>query len=243
MEFHSLAELFPLIVALEFDELVDSVRKNGLVEPIVLYEGRILDGRNRHRACLAAGVEPRFETYSGTDPIGFVLAKNIHRRHLNASQRAMVATRLEELYAAEAKERQRAAGGDNRPGMKPLPANLPEAVKAAGGAREKAATALNVSPRLVQAAKKVIRKAESEVIKAARDGKLPVSVAAKVGRAAPEVQKKVAAAVVAGKKASAAMAAVKDRPREHAGALEVRRRSAGGRSCALRWNHRPPEEP
>ena len=59
---HPLAEVLPLIEGAEFDELVASVKANGLRDPIIMFEGAILDGRNRYRACLAAGVEPRTET-------------------------------------------------------------------------------------------------------------------------------------------------------------------------------------
>jgi ParB-like chromosome segregation protein Spo0J len=62
-EFHPAAALFPLmdVDGPEFGELVRDVQEHGLVQPIVLHEGKILDGRNRYRACQHAGVEPRFE--------------------------------------------------------------------------------------------------------------------------------------------------------------------------------------
>ena len=95
--FHPLADIFPSIIGNEFDALVADIRDNGLREPIVLFDGQILDGRNRYRACEQAGVEPRFETYDGADPAGFVVSLNLRRRHLNEGQRSAVAAKLENL--------------------------------------------------------------------------------------------------------------------------------------------------
>jgi hypothetical protein len=59
------------------------LRTNGLSEPILLYEGTILDGRNRYRACLEAAIDPIFETYSGSNPLAKVISLNLKRRHLD----------------------------------------------------------------------------------------------------------------------------------------------------------------
>lgn len=95
-EFHAAAELFPLLHGPAFAELVADIKKNGLLEPILIdAEGRIVDGRNRYRACLEAGVEPRFVEWRGAgSPAELSLSLNLHRRHLGESQRAIVAARL-----------------------------------------------------------------------------------------------------------------------------------------------------
>jgi len=89
LKFHPLAGIFPLMEGAEFDALVADIRANGLQQNIALYEGKILDGRNRYRACPAAGVAP--VTYNAdrliTDPAAYVISANLHRRHLTAEQK------------------------------------------------------------------------------------------------------------------------------------------------------------
>jgi ParB-like chromosome segregation protein Spo0J len=80
-----------------------------LQEPIVLLDGAILDGRNRYNACLAAGVEPAFVPFRGEDALKFVLAANLHRRHLNESQRSMIAAKLATLRDGVRQDRQGAS--------------------------------------------------------------------------------------------------------------------------------------
>ena len=65
---HHLCELFPGLSGDEFNALRDDIKANGLRQPIVLHEGKILDGGNRYRACLEAGVEPVFREFDGNTP-------------------------------------------------------------------------------------------------------------------------------------------------------------------------------
>lgn len=97
MEFHDYANVFPLMDNDELTRLAEDIKQNGLHEPIVIYEGKILDGRNRARACQRINIAPTRTTYNGSDPVGFVVSKNLHRRHLNESQRAMVAAKVANL--------------------------------------------------------------------------------------------------------------------------------------------------
>src|SRR5713226_5531033 len=95
-ESHAVAELFHCWRGRAFEELAADIKKNGLREPILLDgEGRIVDGRNRYRACLAAGVEPRFVEWEGEGELAeLAVSLNLRRRHLNESQRALVAAKL-----------------------------------------------------------------------------------------------------------------------------------------------------
>ena len=95
---HPAAAVFPIMSGREFDELVEDVRVNGLREPVVVSGDQLIDGRNRVRACAAAGVVPEVrELAHGTDVASWVMSVNVHRRHLDASQRALLASRLSAL--------------------------------------------------------------------------------------------------------------------------------------------------
>ena len=119
VEDHPIAAIFPLMEELEQDALVQSVRQEGLREPITLYEGKILDGRNRYRACCTAGVEFETRQFEGDalQAIAFVWSANRVRRHLQPSQMAQADARRERMLQVympvreAAKERQQQAPG------------------------------------------------------------------------------------------------------------------------------------
>ena len=87
-ERHPLSAAFPDLSDEEFTALKDSIERNGQRDKILLFEGQILDGWHRYRACLELGKEPIFGVFTG-DAVECVIDKNIHRRQLTASQRAM----------------------------------------------------------------------------------------------------------------------------------------------------------
>lgn len=93
---HELSALFPSMGGDEFAALVADIRANGLRHPVVLYEGKVLDGWHRYRACNEAGVHPQIVAYKGSDPLALVLSENMHRRHLSSSQRALIVVEANE---------------------------------------------------------------------------------------------------------------------------------------------------
>lgn len=100
-EVHPAAELLPLMVGDEFEALVDDIRRNGLREPgKVDGDGRLLDGRNRLRACTDAGVP--FETVevnlNGDDPVAYVVSLNVKRRKLSVGATAIAAAKAWPMY-------------------------------------------------------------------------------------------------------------------------------------------------
>jgi ParB-like nuclease domain len=86
---HPLCTYFPRIGGAGFNELKADIQAHGLLHPIVLYEGQILDGGNRYRACVEAGIEPEVVEYDGDDPAAFVCSSNVHRRNMSLGQRAI----------------------------------------------------------------------------------------------------------------------------------------------------------
>jgi hypothetical protein len=115
LEFHELANEFPLISDDETKQLADDIKRNGLIEPIVLLDGKILDGRNRYNASKLAevalgpeDVEQFEEVYAGEDPVIYVISKNIRRRHLTVGQRAAVAAELFKRMAKDGSAKERA---------------------------------------------------------------------------------------------------------------------------------------
>src|SRR2546430_11330971 len=105
MKFHPIADLFPLLDDDALQSLAADIQEHGLIEPVWTYEGQILDGRNRYRACKLAGVKPRYQEYEGDTPLQFVISKNIQRRDMTSWQRAFVALEALPVYQEEAKKR------------------------------------------------------------------------------------------------------------------------------------------
>lgn len=95
---HRLAAMFPPMAAEEFEGLKADMAARGQVEPIAVRDGWIYDGRHRYRACVDLGLEPIVtELAPDCDVVALVLSKNLHRRHLTTSQRAIVAAQLATL--------------------------------------------------------------------------------------------------------------------------------------------------
>jgi N6-adenosine-specific RNA methylase IME4 len=167
-EFHPLANIFPLVEGPEFADLVADIREHGLHEPIVMFEDRVLDGRNRLRACEAAGIEPVFTVYTGDDPVAFVVSLNLRRRHSDESQRAMVAAKLATLRA-----------GDNQH-SEGLPIG-------------RSSELLNVGERSVARAREVQEHGTPELVHAVERGAVSVSAAADVATLSAQEQREIVA--------------------------------------------------
>jgi protein gp37/ParB-like chromosome segregation protein Spo0J len=178
-EVHPFADAFPLIDGDEFEQLVMDIKKNGLREPIILnHDGTVLvDGRNRYRACEAAGSDPVYERLGAhyTEPkiLDLIVSKNMSRRQLNPGQRALMALEYERYYAESVKTAEAARKtaappweSDKRDDSKATRADLRTAgewvepqAKRQQRSDERAAKVVGASGRAVQQAKAVVRDA------------------------------------------------------------------------------------
>ncbi len=175
MEFHPAANIFPLLEDEELDGLRESIKQHGQQEPIVVFDDKILDGRNRYRAILTIPeIEPWYQEARlapGGSPTDYVITRNLHRRHLDTGQRAMIAGRVIDSYEAEAKERKKRKPADS------VRENLPEQK---GRARDKAGAAVGVSGKSVDHAAKVLEFGSKRLQRAVDKGDISVSKAAKL---------------------------------------------------------------
>lgn len=164
MEFHKIANVWPLLDDEKLHELAEDIRVNGLVNAIWTFQGKILDGRNRYKACLLANVKPTFKEYKGKEPTAFAVSLNDRRRHMGKSALAAVAAELEPHFAEDAKRRQ-----IRKPKAESVVEKVPQ--QKPSKAREEAAKSVGVNDRYVSDAKKV--KAEApEVFEKLKAGKL-----------------------------------------------------------------------
>jgi hypothetical protein len=154
---HELALVFPPMTESEFTALKEDIREHGQHEPIILYEGKILDGLHRYRACQELSREPHVLRFEGNPRAAaqFVLGRNFHRRHLTPSQRALVAAEMCKL-------RPRGNAGTS-----------PYLTAA------QASALMGVGQDLVKDAKHLLRSADEELIRSVRDGVRTVSAAAR----------------------------------------------------------------
>ena len=187
-EAHPAAEIFPMMGARDLDVLAVDISAHGQHDDIVLYDGKIADGRNRYAACRRAGVIPRFSTWNGAGSLtSWVLSKNLHRRQLTDQQRAMVAARAKEAFMAEA-EKRRFANLSKTTGFVD---GLDPAHRDAGRSAEKAAGALHVSHDAVKKAAAILRTGDASLIDAVANESVSLDAAAAVAQLPVGEQKKL----------------------------------------------------
>lgn len=176
---HPAADMFPEMMPEEFAALKVDIQQHGQCEPIIAYDDYsqgpakvIIDGRHRYKACTELGIDPVFApSWQGnhSDITALVISLNLHRRHLNESQRAMLAAELKPMFEAEAKRRQVASLKQNTVSL-----NLDERKQPLDSAAE-AAKLASVSRSAVFSAQHAIKCHPPEVVQAIKSGKVTLS--------------------------------------------------------------------
>lgn len=179
---HPAAELFPMMPTDQYEAFKEDIRKNGFQQDIVLYKGQILDGRNRYKAAVELDMLddlPIAEMDDDTDidPYQWVISRNLHRRHLNESQRALVAAKLAKLRVGDVASQKHGVSIDT-PSL------------------EQAAEQLQVGRATVARAKTVLSEGSQELIEAVERGEVAVSKAAAVAKEVPKEKQLQAATEV-----------------------------------------------
>jgi len=152
-EVHPAASVFPMLNDEQLKALADDIQQNGQNEPIIVWNNLIVDGRNRHKACEMIDVEPRVaELNEDTDPVAYAISANIHRRHLDVGQRAMIAAKLATMKR-----------GSNQHTKEDGQICL---------STSEAAVMLNVSPRSVKTAKHVLEHGTPGLVQAVEQQEL-----------------------------------------------------------------------
>jgi ParB-like chromosome segregation protein Spo0J len=228
--FHPACLAFPMLPEAELAALAEDIKLRGLQTPVVRHRGLILDGRNRLAACELAGVRPSFVEWDGRgSPTEWVIATNLVRRHLTASQRAAVALEILPLLEREAKQRQRLSRGRGQKVGKELPT-----FSARGKASEAAARIVKANRLYVQAVKGVAQRAP-ELVDAIRSGRLTVPDARRLAALPRPEREKVLqlAGVAAGEGLKRIIARVRAESRREQAAPYRTARGAGGHQYVL----------
>lgn len=158
--------------AAEFEALKADIAQHGQRERVWTYQGQIIDGRHRARACEELGLPVATQIYEGDESnlVAFVVSLNLHRRHLDESQRGLVAAKLSNL--------------DH--GQKKSDAPI-------GVSQHDAAEMLNVGHRTVQRAREVLESGAPELVAAVEQGRVSVNAAATIAEAPKEQQREIVA--------------------------------------------------
>lgn len=204
LEFHEAANIFPMMIDERLDDLADDIGKSGLRETIKLFDGKILDGRNRYLACLRADVEPRTEEVNlgGMSPTIYSLDMNLHRRHLSVSQRTMIGARAWCLFDKE-DELLASEGGEDHTGIE----------KRKKLSRYDISKMVNVGGRTVHKGRAVLTGGIPDLVEAVDAGYVKVGPSVAISKLPKNEQPQAIAAAIAKKKTPKNKPAKKQTPR------------------------------
>ncbi len=103
LDIHPFAKLIPVIVAGDLDRLIEDIEANGVLEPLTMYQGKVLDGRNRLAVASVLDMPVEIKEFEGEDTAAkaYVWSTNAARRHLSVPQILLAAHRFGFVDAAK----------------------------------------------------------------------------------------------------------------------------------------------
>jgi len=166
---HPAADLFPMLDDKSFTTLENDIRVNGQLLPVIMCDGKLIDGRNRYAACMRSRIKPKIKQVEFADDaecVRYIISTNIHRRHLTVNQRADIADELAKLRPGDNQHTSEVASfGATSPVM----------------TQTEAADSMGVSRRTVQRIH-AIKESAPDLAAKVKSGELKVSKAASMAR-------------------------------------------------------------
>jgi len=161
---HPLSAAFPAMSEEELQNLKDSIDVIGVQNPIVIYEGKIIDGWHRYKVATELGLPcPAVPLAEDIDPQDFVLANNKARRHLNRGQIAIAYTKVYQWYPA---------GKPSSKGVLSTPLKTKQELAKLSGTSEST----------IAQAKAVLKNGAKPIQEAVQSGKISLKRGAKISR-------------------------------------------------------------
>lgn len=166
LEPHPIALCYPPLSEVDFCDLKESIQKNGQLNPITLYEGKVLDGTQRQRACNELGIEPKTISPQIDDPVSYVVGQNERRRHLSTTDKALIGEKLAKLRHGSNQYQKVDSSFDES-----TPSN-----------RKEVAKALGISTKSIDRVRQVKRQGVPELIAALESKSVGLEPAVKIAR-------------------------------------------------------------
>lgn len=159
-----LKELLPPLSDDEYEGLKKDIKANGVLDPIILWNGFIADGHNRYEICKKLGIKTVNTTYihkeSKAEVMKWIIDHQLARRNLTNSQ---VVKSLESYRKEREKEGKKIKLSKLKQNNDTVLANLPKREKPVN-VREEMAKIAGVSPRKYADMKRIMDKGTPEQI-------------------------------------------------------------------------------
>jgi len=180
--------LIPPLTKEEYAQLEENILADGCRDPLVLWDGTLVDGHNRHEICTRHGIEfdtATAEFNSRAEARLWIRKNQLGRRNLSDFTRASLALGMKGDVAEIAKAKSEATvGRPNKSSEKSRAISAPEKIRT----DETLGAAAGVSSNTIRKVETIISTATPELVEKAQRGEISINSAATLAKAAPEIQ-------------------------------------------------------